>query len=169
MRPCARGKIKGRRAVALAKKGKAFCIDAFEYPGRGQRPKVNVTFAGAQALCSQVNKRLCTDREWIRACKGKRGSVFPYGGKRFNARRCNTEDADGEERRISPAGKFKLCRSPGGAYDMSGNVAEWTANKTVRGGYYASADEDAACNGGGRRAPGSKRLYIGFRCCADFK
>jgi serine/threonine protein kinase len=164
-----RGKIKGKRAVALAKNGKAFCIDAFEYPGRGRKPKVNVTFAGAQALCSQVNKRLCTDREWIRSCKGKRGSIFPYSGSKFNAKRCNTEDANGEERGVSPAGRFKLCRSPGGVYDMSGNVAEWTASKTVRGGYYASADEDAACNGGGRRAPGSKRLYIGFRCCADFR
>jgi len=157
------GKITGKAAVAMAKEGHAYCIDAYEYPGRGQVPKVNVNFAGAQALCSQVNKRLCTDREWRRAC----GSGFPYG-KSFNGGKCNTEDAEGEERKIAAAGSFKRCRR-GGVYDMSGNVSEWTSDKTVRGGYYASADEDAACSGGGRRSPSSKRSYIGFRCCADFK
>ena len=155
--------IKGAQAVAMAKEGHAYCVDAYEYPGRGQVPKVNVNFAGAQALCSQINKRLCTDKEWRKAC----GRTFPYG-RSFNGSRCNTEDAEGEERKISPSGSFKRCRYAG-VYDMSGNVSEWTADKTVRGGYYASADEDAACNGGGRRSPNSKRSYIGFRCCADFK
>jgi formylglycine-generating enzyme required for sulfatase activity len=38
----------------------------------------------------------------------------------------------------------------------------------VRGGDYASADEDAACRAGGKRSPTSARASIGFRCCADF-
>lgn len=158
-----KGRISGKKAVIMAKAGHAYCIDTHEYPGRGQRPKVNVNFAGAQSLCAQVNKRLCTGKEWRQAC----GSSFPYG-KSFNSRKCNTEDAEGEERKIAAAGSFKRCRR-GGVYDMSGNVSEWTSDERVRGGYYASYDDEAACSGGGRRALFTKRSYIGFRCCADLK
>ena len=163
-----RNTIKGKKAVRMAREGKAYCIDAFEYPGRGRRPKVNVTFKGAQSLCLQANKRLCTDREWRRACLGRRSAQYPYG-KGFNANKCNTEDREGEERTLKPAGSFKKCRSVGGAYDMSGNAAEWTSNQVVRGGYYASDDEDSACNSGGRRSASTARPFIGFRCCTDFK
>ena len=61
-----RGKIKGKRAIQLARKGKAYCIDAYEYPGRGQKPKVNITFNGAKSLCEQAGKRLCSGNEWVR-------------------------------------------------------------------------------------------------------
>jgi hypothetical protein len=77
------------------------------------------------------------------------GGDFPYG-KEFDAGRCNTEDADGEARSVAEGGKFARCRSAVGAYDMSGNVAEWTSDQTVRGGDYTSADEDAACSAGGK-------------------
>jgi serine/threonine protein kinase len=163
-----RGKIKGKKAIALARSGKVYCIDAYEYPGRGQKPKVNVTFNGAKSLCEQANKRLCSGSEWVRACKGKRGAKYPYG-KRFNPSKCVTEDKEGEERRRSTSGSMRSCKSASGAYDMSGNIAEWTSDQRVRGGYYASYDDEATCSSGGRRSPSSKRGYIGLRCCMDFK
>ncbi|MBM4291246.1 MAG: hypothetical protein FJ138_07240, partial [Deltaproteobacteria bacterium] len=158
-------RLKGAPAIELAKAGQAYCVDSYEYPGKGQLPKVNVSFAAAGSLCAQINKRLCTDDEWRRACRG--AGDFPYG-KVFSAAKCNTEDAEGEERKLAPGGSFKAC-SAAGVFDMSGNAAEWTASQTVRGGYYASSEEDAACGGGGRHAPTSQRPYIGFRCCADLK
>ncbi len=162
------GKVSGAEGVALAKAGKAYCLDAYEFPGRGSKPRANVTFTAAEGLCKQAGKRLCSDDEWRRACRGPGGADFPYGGE-FDAGRCNTEDESGSERSIEAGGKFSRCRSAVGAYDMSGNVAEWTADQTVRGGDAASADEDAACSAGGRRAPGSARPSIGFRCCADLR
>lgn len=160
-----RGRIVGAKAVAAAREGKAFCVDRYEYPGRkGARPSASVNFNTAKSMCARVGKRLCRDREWRRAC----GGSFPYG-RRFDARRCNTEDADGEERSLAASGKFKRCKSGWGAYDMSGNLAEWTADQIVRGGDFTSADEDAACGAGGRRSAGSARASIGFRCCADFE
>ncbi len=164
-----KGSVKGRdvtgaEGVALARSGKAFCVDAYEYPGSGRPPKTSVTFEAAGGLCKAAGKRLCTDSEWQRSCRG--GGDFPYG-KTFDAARCNTEDAEGEARSITESGKFSKCRSAIGALDMSGNVAEWTADQTVRGGDYTSADEDAACSAGGKRAAGSARPTIGFRCCAD--
>ena len=152
-------------AVAAARAGKAYCVDRYEYPGRkGARPTVSVNFNTAKSMCGRAGKRLCADKEWRRAC----GGAFPYG-RRFDANRCNTEDDDGEERSLSAAGAFRRCKSGWGAYDMSGNVAEWTADQTVRGGDYAASDEDAACSAGGRRGAGSSRSSIGFRCCADLK
>jgi eukaryotic-like serine/threonine-protein kinase len=158
------GKVKGAQSVALAKSGKAYCVDTHEYPGAGRRPRTSITHTAAAGLCRSAGKRLCSDREWRRAC----GGAFPYGRK-FNAGRCNTEDDEGEERSLTNTGKFRRCRSGWGVYDMSGNAAEWTADQTVRGGDFASADEDAACGAGGRRSASSARSSIGFRCCADFK
>ena len=162
-----RGTIRGDEAITLARQGQAFCIDAHEYPGAGRPPKTGVNFEAARNLCRQTGKRLCTDTEWRRACAGDRGAPFPYGPT-FDAARCNTEDAEGEERALAASGTFKRCASPAGAYDMSGNVAEWTADQTVRGGDFASADDDATCAAGGKRAPSSARATIGFRCCTDF-
>jgi len=163
-----RDKIKGAEAVALARAGKAYCIDVYEYPGKGRIPRSQVNFASASGLCSAQNKRLCSGDEWKRACRGAGGAAYPYG-KSFNGGRCNTEDGDGEERSVTKTGRFRGCKSRWAVYDMSGNVAEWTSDKAVRGGDYASGDEDVACSAGGRRAPGNSRPNIGFRCCFDFK
>ena len=162
-----RGRITGA-GIAMARDGKAYCIDAHEYPGRGQRPRTSVTHTAASGACKAKGRRLCTDREWLRACVGRGGAPFPYG-RSFDGGKCNTEDAEGDERSMAASGSFRKCRSAVGAYDMSGNASEWTADQTVRGGNYASSDEDAACRGGGRRSAGSARASIGFRCCSDFK
>ena len=163
-----RDKIKGAEAVALARAGKAYCIDVYEYPGKGRMPRSRVNYASASGLCTAQNKRLCTGSEWTRACRGAGGAMYPYG-KSFKGTHCNTEDDDGEERSVAKAGRFRRCKSRWAVYDMSGNVAEWTSDQSVRGGDYATGDEDAACNAGGRRAPGNSRPNIGFRCCFDFK
>jgi hypothetical protein len=161
-------RISGAEGVALARAGKAYCIDAYEFPGRGSKPRTNVSFNAAEGMCKGGGKRLCSDEEWRRACVGPGGSAFPYGGS-FDGARCNTEDPDGDERSVDASGKFAKCRSAVGAYDMSGNVAEWTADQTVRGGDVSSSDDEAACSAGGRRAPSSARPTLGFRCCADLR
>ena len=160
--------IRGAEAVTLARAGNAYCIDIHEYPGRGQRPRTYVSFTSARGLCWEAGKRLCTDSEWLRACVGRGGAAWPYG-KEFDSQACNTQDEEGNERTLATAGSFPKCRSALGAYDMSGNAAEWTADQTVRGGDYGAADEDAACRAGGRRSSESRRASIGFRCCSDFQ
>jgi serine/threonine protein kinase len=160
-------RIEGKEAVILAKEGKAFCIDMYEFPGGGQ-PKVNVTLDGARALCSQNKKRLCSDREWRTACVGKGGAPYPYG-RSFDPTKCNTEDEEEEERKLGSVGQFKSCRSAAGIFDMSGNVSEWTEESIVRGGDYTSSDDDASCNAGGKRAPSTQKNSIGFRCCSELK
>ncbi|MEZ4466298.1 MAG: SUMF1/EgtB/PvdO family nonheme iron enzyme [bacterium] len=88
--------------------------------------------------------------------------------REFDGRLCNTEDDDGDERSVATGGSFPKCRSAVGAYDMSGNVAEWTDDQTVRGGDFRLLRRGRLLSGGGCRSEGSARASIGFRCCSDF-
>jgi serine/threonine protein kinase len=139
-----------------------FCIDYHEYPGGGAVPKTNVSWFDAASACESRGKRLCTSSEWKHACGGK----YPYG-KTYDPERCNTMGPNGEERDIKPAGSFKQCKSPYGLYDMSGNVAEWTADKTVNGGNARQDGESATCGNTSSRMASSRSGTVGFRCCAD--
>jgi hypothetical protein len=150
---------------------------------------------GVQAgdACAAAGKRLCTDAEWLRACRGPGNTTYPYGNTRQPGV-CN------DARSVHPAveyygttaswiyskiqnpclnqlpasldltGSNAGCLTAEGAYDMMGNLHEWTADPagTFRGGYYV----DTVINGAGC-------LYVttahntlhwdystGFRCCA---
>ncbi len=138
------------------------CVDAYEYPGRGRTPEVRVSWFDASRLCEQQGKRLCTLSEWRSAC----GTHYPYGST-FDAERCNTADEDGFERSLAAAGSFPGCRSPSGAFDMSGNVHEWVEERRVAGGGYDSDEDLASCRYSSPKAPGSRDPNVGFRCCAD--
>lgn len=140
----------------------AFCIEPYEFPGAGQKPKVNVDWFGATRACEGRGRRLCTSAEWKRGC----GGVYPYG-KTYDSTACNTMGENGEEREIKPAGSMKRCKSGYGLFDMSGNVSEWTADKTVNGGNAVNDDASATCSRSPKRLESSPASYVGFRCCAD--
>jgi formylglycine-generating enzyme required for sulfatase activity len=59
------------------------------------------------------------------------------------------------------------CRSAAGAYDMSGNVAEWTASGAQRGGSANSAPFTSRCSHSVRNADPAGAPDVGFRCCVD--
>jgi serine/threonine protein kinase len=139
-----------------------YCIDYYEYPGKGQKPRTNVSFQAARAACAAIGKRLCSSSEWSIAC----GPKYPYG-KDYSPDKCNTVDEEGLERPVLPAGSKAECRSPSGLYDMVGNVAEWTADETVNGGDSVKTAEDATCSRGVKRFGAARS--VGFRCCADPK
>lgn len=145
----------------------AYCIDTYEYPNkRGVSPTTNIGIADAKRLCEAQGKRLCSEAEWERACKGPGGAKWPYGSS-FDADTCNTEDDVGDSRSLSPAGRFARCRSGFGVADMSGNVAEWTSEKMIKGGSFASSDYAVRCSARKNGASFSKSSEVGFRCCAD--
>jgi formylglycine-generating enzyme required for sulfatase activity len=151
--------------MALVKKDSGnYCIDRYEYPGGGSRPRTNVSWFKAKQLCEAKGKRLCELNEWKRAC----GSKYPYGRK-WDPDKCNTVDVDGFERSLAATGSNKKCRSWPGLYDMVGNAHEWTKEQRIAGGGFDSGEDVATCRYSSPKAAGSSAPNIGFRCCANPK
>ena len=154
------------KALASVEVG-SFCIDIFEYPNkRGTSPTASVGFADAKRLCEAQSKRLCSEAEWEKSCKGPGGAKWPYGNS-FDANTCNTEDDIGDSRSLSPGGRFAKCRSGFGVADLSGNVAEWTSDRMIKGGSFASGDYAVRCSARKNGASFAKSSEVGFRCCSD--
>jgi sulfatase modifying factor 1 len=152
-----------------------YYIDVFPYPNEeGAIPLTNVTQVEAQSLCDEKGKRLCSELEWERACKGPNNSVYEYGPV-HRADRCGT----GAPSSMRPAGLFVGCRSEYGVRDMHGGVWEWTESHwgrgsgrelaTVRGGNAPQGELVGRCANGAARKPDAKAGNVGFRCCAGPK
>ena len=163
---------------------------------KGRIPQGHISQEQAAAACRLAGKRLCTDQEWITACKGKKPTTWPYGDERVPGR-CNDDGRSGmnllfgggaeapqsaytqsnmnDERlnrvdgSLASGGSRSRCKSSYGAFDMVGNLHEWTAagGGTFRGGYYL----DVTINGDGcdyKTTAHSTRYFdysTGFRCC----
>ncbi len=92
---------------------------------RGVIPWSVVRWTQAQAACERAGKRLCTGPEWQKAAGGPAGLLYPNGWE-FDDTVCNTFDSVDGARHIAATGRFPKCKSPYGAYDMTGNLSEWT-------------------------------------------
>ena len=151
---------------ATLKEVKGFCIDTYEYPNRpGQLPSVGVSWARAQELCQKQGKRLCTEAEWEKACRGNKGFRWPYGNA-FDSNLCNSAGETGA-RALAASGKFPRCVSTYAVFDMSGNASEWTEEKVAKGGSFSSSDFGVRC--ASRKPRASATPEMGFRCCVDLK
>jgi hypothetical protein len=157
-------------------------------------PQGYVSGTQAAEACANAGKRLCSDDEWLRACRGPGSSTYPYGDTRQpgvcnDARAmhpaieyfgtsadwiwselghpCINQLPDS----LDPTGHNPGCVTAEGAFDMMGNLHEWTADPagTFRGGFYV----DTVINGEGclyrTTAHGMSHwdYSTGFRCCAD--
>ncbi len=140
-----------------------YCIDTYESPGEGRLPQAGLTLEQAEHDCGQAGKRLCTPDEWENACRGANGVSWPYGDS-FRRTVCNVE---GGVEAIAATGAHPACVSAVGAFDMSGNVAEWVRGGEVRGGSAADGG-DGRCSHVSRRGRESVGYSdVGFRCCVD--
>ncbi len=160
----------------------------------GAVPQGYVDGDTAAQACAAAGKRLCTDAEWLRACRGRADTTYPYGD-RVQPSVCNdaraihpaieyfgTNDAsiwsqlgnpcilqvpDG----VQTTGAHPGCVSADGVFDMVGNLHEWTADPagTFRGGFFV----DTVINGPGcayvttAHDTGHWDYSTGMRCCAD--
>lgn len=168
-----------------------FCIDRYEWPNReGEKPTVFVTWYQAKKACESAGKRLCARTEWTLACEGPKRTPYPYGFERFPSP-CNVsrpvDEADPKKLQnpatrkaeidrlwqADPIGSHPNCVSPFGAFDMVGNVDEWTDNRdeagvvsTLNGGYWGPVRNTCRLTTK-THGPDFQFYQIGFRCCAD--
>ncbi len=159
----------------------------------GEIPHGYQSGRSADQVCRNAGKRLCTEPEWVLACRGERDTQFPYG-EEYEAGRCNVfrythpavvlhgnasiHHLDPRLNRVTeqgrpllrPTGTTADCASHWGddaIYDMVGNLAEWVADEegVFVGGFY-SRDAKDGCE---RRVSAHAYTYfdysLGVRCC----
>jgi formylglycine-generating enzyme required for sulfatase activity len=93
-------------------------------PGKERHPIEEVAWEDANAYCLWAGKRLPTEAEWEKAARGPDGLKYPWGNE-FDENRANVNNQVGNTTEV---GHYENGRSPYGAYDMIGNVWEWTAD-----------------------------------------
>jgi serine/threonine protein kinase len=148
-------------AMALVNAANPYCIDRFEFPGEGRTPRTNVTREEAERACVNAGRRLCTAKEWERACRGVRGASYPYGAM-YHPDLCRVRLGAPP----GPSGAMITCQSASGAYDMSGNAAEWAQSGPPRGASSAGS-QDGRCSRPVPMPDLGHATDVGFRCCAD--
>ena len=160
----------------------------------GVHPQAYISRNQAWAACQNASKRLCTDQEWLRACKGPEKWDYPYGPN-HEPNRCNDcERTDlsklgglpsstfrsfaqlndplmNQLYGLAKGGEFGGCATPDGIHDLVGNLHEWTADPagTFRGGYYRNTrTQNPSCS---YATDAHNALYhdysTGFRCCTE--
>lgn len=152
-----------------------FYIDQFAFPNEeGAIPITNVSFQEATALCAEQGKRLCTELEWERACKGPDNRTYEYG-ETYREETCRT----GRPAQLRPSGYHVGCQSDFGVRDMHGGPFEWTADEfgrgrkkgevTLRGGNSLDGEVVGRCANAEPEMPSTRSGTIGFRCCSGEK
>ncbi|MBK8258721.1 MAG: SUMF1/EgtB/PvdO family nonheme iron enzyme [Polyangiaceae bacterium] len=150
-----------------------FYIDVYLFPNeQGALPKTFVTHAEAADACAQQNKRLCTELELERACKGPQNTAYEYGDV-YKSNVCNM----GVVRAPGPNGMNPMCASGFGVHDLHGSAWTWTASAWkrdpaksglvgLRGGNGPIGELFGRCANGRGLRPEVSAADIGFRCCA---
>ncbi|WP_375761030.1 SUMF1/EgtB/PvdO family nonheme iron enzyme [Corallococcus exercitus] len=152
----------------------SFCVDEFEFPNQaGRKPRVNMTWLDAKSACEGIGKRLCSEDEWEKSCKGPGNARFSSGDEQAQTA-CNTGTTEGPAKALAASGTNQACRSGYGAMDLSGNAAEWTASnypgtedRLIKGGAFSSPGDSARCSARRRGAVSLKAPDVGFRCCQN--
>lgn len=115
-------------------------------------PQAYISKFEAAEACHQSNKRLCSLEEWLRACKGSQGFLYPYGNQEENGR-CNVgkphlmmqlfkdkpsmswtyEDfndpaLDETPNFLAKSAEYYGCVNDYDIYDMVGNLHEWISD-----------------------------------------
>lgn len=147
----------------------------------------------ARRACENAGKRLCTQDEWVRACKGKAGLKYPYGGA-YRQGVCNVyrfvhpaavlhgspslghRDPrlnlvyEGESPLLRTTGETASCASrwdEDRIFDMVGNLDEWVEEGMFLGGFYSRSTTQGCESKVSVHASAYYDYSTGARCCRD--
>ena len=150
--------------------------------GRADDPVANITWDEAAAYCRWRGKRLPTEAEWERACRGGVESrKYPWGDEDADEAKAHFDSLKGPKPVCSfEKNGFGLC-------DMAGNVWEWTADiyskdfysegpsenptgategryRVLRGGSWSDVPKFLTCAHRSFARPLERSPNIGLRC-----
>ena len=150
----------------------------------GAFPQAYVSRVEAESACAHSHKRLCTRREWQRACKGTTNNMYPYGA-RFQPNRCNADKPhlltlrfgadnrrwtyasfndpalDQEPGFLARTGAYSECATEDGVLDMVGNLHEWVSD-VADGRFRAHLDAEGIPRAFQYWSPGNGVFMGGF-------
>ncbi len=153
-----------------------FYIDLLAYPNEpGAISTTNVTRDEALRLCEGKGKRLCSELEWERACKGPENATYEYGNE-YRSTTCQT-GVLAELASKRPTGDRHACKSGFGVMEMHGGVWEWSDSPwgrgskesdlgVLRGGNHVAGELVGRCANAIARPLTTKGTTMGLRCCA---
>jgi serine/threonine-protein kinase len=173
----------------------------FGDPNFDDYPVIFVNWHDAQTFCEWREARLPSEAEWEKAASfdpvGNTKLRYPWGDAfdgnalNFCDVNCTSNDRDSNfddgYRFSAPVGSYGNGRSPIGAYDMAGNVMEWTGDwyafryyrdgpdtnpmgppegefKAFRGGSWLSSADEVESAARGSFDPLVAQSNLGFRC-----
>jgi formylglycine-generating enzyme required for sulfatase activity len=157
----------------------------YDAPDFVDYPVIHVDWSMAQAYCAWRDARLPTEAEWEKAARGDKALIHPWGAE-IDCNFANYNNCVGDTTITS---KYVLGGSVYGAFNMAGNVAEWTSSvfmpypynpldgreaapassgpRVLRGGSWASSPSRIFTYYRQGLDPTSSRNDLGFRCARD--
>ena len=110
-------------------------VNSVSPAGGDDLPVYNVSWDDAKTYCEWRGKRLPTEAEWERSARGGLEDKDYPTGDQITAKEARFNAGNG------PAPVGKSSPNAYGVYDMSGNVAEWTAD-WFAGDYYKRGENE---------------------------
>lgn len=160
----------------------------------GVLPQGYMTYYTARDVCARSGKRLCSEQEWLKACRGRRGTKHPYGAN-FREGECNVFRAmhpayelhgnsslghldprlhlvieEGKRALLLETGTSPECASladEGAIFDMVGNLDEWIDDPEgiFVGGFFSRQTREGCEAKIENHSPAYTDYSLGTRCC----